>query len=114
VGEYIIPPIINCLGEWLTTEWSAANQTIANRTNTSVFVTDWGGESAFRWVDTGIFGHPLIPSFVHALDYFHDQGSVSKEDLWGAPYDWRGNPVFIDGFLDAYQRLIDEIYDRTE
>jgi lecithin-cholesterol acyltransferase len=77
-------------------------------------VTDWGGESAFRWVDTGIFGYPLVPSLVHLLDYFHDRGYVSKEDLFGAPYDWRANPVFIHDFLDAYKALIEEIYDRTQ
>jgi lecithin-cholesterol acyltransferase len=111
--EYILPPLLNCLADWLTLEWNPATQTVSNRTNTTVFVTDWGGESSFRWVDTGLFGYPVVPSLVHVLDYFHDRGYTDKEDLYGAPYDWRISPVFIGDFLDAYKSLIEGIYART-
>jgi lecithin-cholesterol acyltransferase len=111
--EYVLPPLINCLADWLRLEWDEKAQTLVNRTNTSIFVTDWGGESGFRWVDTGVFGVPLVPSLVHILDYFHNQGYVAKQDLWGAPYDWRLVPAFLDDFFNQLKYLIEDIYSRN-
>jgi lecithin-cholesterol acyltransferase len=106
--DYVVPPLFSCLAEWLSSELN--NGVITNRTNTSVFVTDFGGETSIDWVDTGIFGFPLVPVLVHVLETFHNNGYVIKEDMFGAPFDWRYAPVLIESFYDQLKSLIEDAY----
>jgi hypothetical protein len=75
-----------------------------------VFVKDWGGTSAFEWIDTGILGLHLIPVFAGIIEHFTKAGYVDKKTVFGAPYDWRMNPVYISSFMASLKSLVETIY----
>lgn len=110
---YLIPPIINCMAQYLTTKWDAENKTIRNQTNCDVWTPDFGGDSSLRYIDEGVVGLHLISDLVQVLEEFEGHGYVVKTDIFGAPYDWRHGPLFIDGFYQQYIALVEQIYNTT-
>jgi hypothetical protein len=96
--------------DYLASDWDSVKSTVTNRTNTTIFAPDWGGISAIAWLDTGIFGVQIIPDFVFLLDEFTNNGYVVGKDLFGAPFDWRHAPLYIDFFYRRFKDLIEHAY----
>jgi lecithin-cholesterol acyltransferase len=106
----LVPPFINCYADYLSSDWDDAHQTVTNRTNTTTFITDFGGTSSISFIDSGLFDVQIIPSLGFLINYFKSQGYVEKVDLFGAPYDWRHNPLYLGYFWDRLQSLIEDAY----
>jgi len=49
-----------------------------------------------------------------ALNYFYNNGYTIKENIFGAPYDWRLNPVSIDQYWIDLKNLIEQAYNQNE
>jgi hypothetical protein len=52
----------------------------------------------------------IIPDFAFVLDEFQDNGYVVGKDLFGAPFDWRHAPLYIDFFYQQFKDLIEHAY----
>ena len=108
---YLIPPLVNCLATWLTVQWNETSQKPVSREKTEIYTIDFGGLSAIRYVDHGILGHHFIPDLIHLITKLEDEGYVEKTDLFGAPYDWRMNPVSVEDFYTQLKALIEQVYE---
>lgn len=108
--EMVIPPILNCLAEYLTSEWDPSSNSIKNRTNTQIFSPDFGGVSSFEYADSGIFGYKLIPVFGPLINKLQELGYEVKKDLFGVPYDWRNAPGNIEYIYPMMKELIEQAY----
>ena len=112
LSEYmLVPPIMNCMGEYLTSEWDDAANRPHNLTGTGVFSPDFGGDTSLRWVDEGILGLHFIPDLVNVLDEFSNHGYEIKKTMFGCPYDWRHGPLYIEDFYDRFRALIENAYE---
>lgn len=112
LSEYmLVPPIMNCMGEYLTSEWNDAENRPHNLTGTGVFSPDFGGDTSLRWVDEGILGLHFIPDLVNVLDEFSNHGYEIKKTMFGCPYDWRHGPLYIEDFYDRFRALIESAYE---
>lgn len=108
--EMVIPPILNCLAEYLASEWDPSTNTIKNKTNTQIFSPDFGGVSSFEYADSGIFGYKLIPVFGPLINKLQSLGYEVKKNLFGVPYDWRNAPYNIDYIYPMMKDLIEQAY----
>lgn len=108
--KFVIPPLYNCLADYLTSEWDPVENRIKNRTNVEVFTQDFGGEAAIRYVDSGLFGYTFIAILANLIDALHDLGYETRKDLFGAPYDWRNAPHNLDYYYPKLKALIEEAY----
>ena len=107
----LIPPAINCVAEWLTSEWDDKTGRAVNATNTQVWSPDFGGDSSLRYVDEGVLGLKFIPDLVNVLDEFTKHGHEIRKDMFGCPYDWRHGPLYIDDFYIRLRALIESAYE---
>lgn len=108
--EMVIPPLFNCLAEYLTSEWDPSSNSIKNRTNVQVYSPDFGGVSSIEYVDSGIFGYKLVPVMGPLIKALHSLGYETRKDLFGAPYDWRNAPGNIDYLYPMIKDLIEQAY----
>ena len=108
--EYFVPPLINCLAEYLSSEWDPVNKRITNRTNVQVHVDFFGDEKSIAYVDTGVLWHHFIPDMANVFKRLHKEGYVNKKNLFAAPYDWRLNPHAMDYFYPKLRELIENAY----
>lgn len=108
--EMVIPPILNCLAEYLASEYDPSTKTIKNRTNIEIFSPDFGGVSSFEYADSGIFGYKLIPVFGPLINKLQELGYEIRKDLFGVPYDWRNAPGNIDYIYPMIKDLIEQAY----
>jgi hypothetical protein len=108
--EILLPPFINCFADYLASDWDYARNTVTNRTNVTVYVDDFGGTSSISYIDSGIAGIQIIPVLGLLIDYFKAQGYAEKVDLFGAPYDWRHAPLYLDYFYVRLRQLIETAY----
>ena len=108
--EFIVPPLTDCLALYLSSEWDNSENRPVNHTNVEVFPPDWGGLASMKFVDQGIFGLHLAPVFDFIVKALLDAGYVEKQDLFGAPYDWRNAPHNIEYYYEALKDLIETAY----
>ena len=110
----LIPPIMNCVGEYLTSHWDNSTNRPRNLTNAEVWSPDFGGDSSLRWVDEGVLGLHFIPDLVKVLDEFEGHGYEIKKTMFGCPYDWRHGPLYIEDFYDRLKALIEKAYEEND
>ena len=111
--KFAIPPMYNCLFELLQGYYDEATDTVSSPPGVTISVPDFGGEEGMAYVDQkGIFGHHFIESFASMLNYLKDKGYSIKQDLFGAPYDWRLATSGIEKtFYPQLKELIEHAYD---
>ena len=107
----LIPPFINCVAEYLLSEWDDETGRVRNATGRQVWSPDFGGDSSLRYIDEGVLGLHFIPDLVNVIDEFANHGHVIKKDMFGCPYDWRHGPLYIDDFYVRLKALIEEGYE---
>jgi lecithin-cholesterol acyltransferase len=111
--KYLVPPLVSCLAEYMTCEWNSTSQKPKSREGANVYTIDFGGLSAVRYIDHGILGKHFIPDLIHMITKLENEGYIEKVDLFGAPYDWRMNPISLDGYYLDLKKLIEDIYEQA-
>ena len=110
---YLIPPLVNCLADWLTIQWNETSKKPVSREKTEIYTIDFGGLNAIRYIDHGVLGHHFIPDLIHLINKLEKEGYVEKTDLFGAPYDWRMNPVAVTDYYAQLKELVEQVYAST-
>lgn len=108
--KYLIPPLVSCLAEYIKVEWDDQNKRPKSRNNTEIFTIDFGGLSAVKYIDRGVLGKHFIPDLIYVINRLEEEGYKERVDLFGAPYDWRMNPMYMDEFFENTKKLIEEVY----
>jgi len=109
--KYLVPPLVNCMAEYITCGWDEKTQKPKSRDGTNVYTIDFGGLSAMKYVDHGVLGKHFIPDLIHLINKLEKEGYVERVDLFGAPYDWRMNPHTLDDiYFPHLKELIEQIY----
>ena len=83
----LIPPNINCCGEYMKCGWDPVAKRGTSRVNETVWTPDFGGDEAIKYIDTGILGVHFVSDMKRFEDALFAKGYVLKQDLFGAPYD---------------------------
>lgn len=109
----LIPPYINCCGEYMKCEWDAVAKRGKSRTNETVWTPDFGGDEGIKYIDTGIIGVHLVSDMKNFEEALFAKGYVLKQDLFGAPYDWRLGPLYTEDWYENMTKLIEEAYERN-
>ena len=107
--DFLIPPLINCLAEYLTCEFNETIQKPDSRENIKIFSNDFGGDKSIRFINK-FFGYKFGPVFDKLFNTFINNGYKVKENIFGAPYDWRLNPITMDTYFFDLKNLIENAY----
>lgn len=110
---YAIPPLFNCLAEWLTVEWNYTGGYPASRNKTKVYPYHFGTLDGIKYIDHGIFGHHFIPDLIYIVQRFEKDGYKEGVDLFGAPYDFRMMPMAMGDYFDKLKDLVEDVYKKT-
>ena len=105
--EFLIPPLTDCLADYLRCAWNETTQRPGSRPEAEIYNIDFGGVQGIRYLDRGIFGYHFTFSLDDIITRFEAGGYTAKIDMYGAPYDWRMNPVALDDFFERAKELIE-------
>lgn len=112
--KYLVPPLTNCLAQYLTCAINQTTNKPDSRPEAEIYTIDFGGDSAMTYLDPGLLKHHFIPLMHNALNYFYNNGYTIKQNIFGAPYDWRLNPVSLDQYWIDLQNLIEQAYSQND
>ena len=107
----LIPPNINCCAEYMKCSWDPVAKRGMSRINETVWTPDFGGDEALKYIDTGILGVHLVSDMKRFEDALFAKGYVLKQDLFGAPYDWRLGPLYTEQWYDDIKKLVEDAYE---
>ena len=110
--RYTIPPFFNCLMELLKGHYDPIKDEISSDPGLTIETEDFGGEKGLSFVDkVGFLGKKNFPVFHNLFKIFQNNGYTIKQNLFGAPYDWR---IAVSGiektFFPKLKNLIEESY----
>ncbi|OHS94049.1 Lecithin:cholesterol acyltransferase family protein [Tritrichomonas foetus] len=111
--QYLISPITDCLADYLKCGWNYTTNRPDSRNESYIYTIDFGGDGGIRYLDRGIFGYHLVHDMDGFLEYFEARGYKVREDVFGAPYDWRLSPIGIEQYYIDVKKLIEECYEQT-
>lgn len=110
--EFVIDPMYKCMLTYMTMSWDKGKQKAVDYDGVSMYVPDFGGIGAIKFLDHGIFGKHFIPVLDKFVDYFTDHDYIVRDNLWAAPYDWRINPIGQDDLYANIKALIEEAFNK--
>jgi len=111
---YAILPITNCLANYLSCTVNETTGAPISHPGLNIYTIDFGGDGAIRYLDPGILGYHILPILYNALDRFIDAGYQLRTDLFGAPYDWRLNPMNLGPYWNDLKGLIETAYNQND
>lgn len=111
---YFIPPILNCVMQWLKIYYDPKNDEQVSHPNSTIDIIDFGKLTGVTNLDKFIANYSVIPYYTLMIDYFKNLGYQEDVDLFGAPIDWRmGLAPTEKVFHPRLIKLIEEIYEKT-
>lgn len=113
---YFIPPILNCVIEWMRLYYDETTDTITSLKGADIDVVDFGGVGGIAYLDRIKENVSFIPYYSYMIDYFLDQGYIERKNLFGAPFDWRFGIAGLNQqkFWDKLKNLIETAYELNE
>jgi len=108
--EFAVPPVTNCLWQYLTMAYDESTQRIASRPEVQIQSIDWGGDQGILYIDSGIFGIHFVPDLLEVVTTFERKGYEPHKTLFGAPHDWRFDPYGLEDFYAQLKSLIEYAY----
>lgn len=106
--EFLIPPLTNCLGEYLISVFDEEKGVVTNRTGIEIYTINWGDVEEVRYVDGGVLGYHFVAELSNLIDKFTAEGYQNQVNLFAAPYDWRTAPNVIDSYYVKLKQLIED------
>lgn len=111
---YYIPPIFNCVAQWLKIYYDPTTDEQINHPNSTIDIIDFGTLNGMSAIDKFLGNYSILPYYTFMLDYFKRMGYQEGIDLYGAPLDWRmGLAQNEKVFHPRLIKLIEEIYEKT-
>ncbi|KAK8839161.1 hypothetical protein M9Y10_032088 [Tritrichomonas musculus] len=108
--QYLISPLTDCMAAYLQCGWNYTTNRPDSRNESYIYTVDFGGDQGIRYLDRGIFGYHLVHDMDGFLENMEGRGFKVREDMFGAPYDWRLSPIGIEQFYIDAKKLIEDIY----
>ncbi|EAX96516.1 Lecithin:cholesterol acyltransferase family protein [Trichomonas vaginalis G3] len=112
--EYVIPPIVNCLGDWLTMRYDPTINDAVDQENCKIDIVDFGGVNGMSFIDDIFNSSKLIPYMHEYIKYLQKHGYTVGQDLFGAPFDWRRGLVLGQDHYDKMTKLVEEAYVKND
>lgn len=105
-----IPPLHNCVIDWMTLYYDYEKNFFADFPGSHFEPLDFGGLAGVTQIDYLPFNYSFVPYYKKMINYFKIRGYVERENIFGAPNDWRRG---IAGQVDLYPKLkelVEEAY----
>ena len=87
--KYLVPPLINCLFEWVQLHYDNKTNTQVSIPGMDIDVYDFGHVDGVTYVDQFTENFSFIPYFSKLVRTFHKNLYEDDVTLFGAPHDWR-------------------------
>lgn len=110
--KYFLPHWFACFFDWMTLDYDINSKMPTSKENISILPLDFGGLQGIRGTGT-IFGKYFPPYFNKMIGLLEKEGYKEKENLFGAPYDWRLALAQPESFWTDLQRLIENAYENN-
>ena len=111
---YFIPPIFNCVAQWLKIFYDPKTDEQISHPNSEVDVIDFGTFNGISYIDKFLSNYSILPYYSTMLKYFKKMGYQEGADIFGAPLDWRmGLAQNSKVFHPRLISLIEEVYKKT-
>ena len=112
---YLIPPIVNCVLQWVKVYYDAENNAQVSHPNSTIDIVDFGKLTGVTNLDKFIANYSVLPYYTFMIDYFKKFGYQEDVDLFGAPLDWRmGLAQNEKVFHPRLIKLIEDVYEKTQ
>lgn len=112
--KYFIPPVVNCLLQWITVHYDAKTDSQVSLPGGNIDTYDFGGLNGVSYVDKFINNISFIPYYSKLIKLLKNKGYVEKETLYGAPVDWRfGLANNKKVFYPRLKKLCEDIKTKT-
>lgn len=108
--QYLISPLTDCMAAYLQCGWNYSTGRPDSRNESYIYTVDFGGDQGIRYLDRGIFGYHLVHDMDGFLENFENRGYRVRQDMFGAPFDWRLSPIGIEQFYDDAKKLIEDVF----
>lgn len=108
--QYLISPITDCMAAYLQCGWNYTTNRPDSRNESYIYTVDFGGDQGIRYLDRGIFGYHFVHDMDGFLENMEGRGYKVREDIFGAPYDWRLSPIGIEQYYVDAKKLIEDIF----
>ncbi|KAK8850226.1 hypothetical protein M9Y10_018351 [Tritrichomonas musculus] len=111
---YFIPPIFNCVAQWLKIYYDPEKDEQTSHPNAQVDVIDFGTFNGMSYIDKFFSNFSILPYYSRMFSYFRKMGYREGVDLFGAPLDWRmGLAQNAKVFHPRLINLIEDIHKKT-
>ena len=108
--QYLIPPITDCMAAYLKCGWNYTTNRPDSRNESYIYTIDFGGDQGIRYLDRGIFGYHFVHDMDGFLESMEANGFKVRDDMFGAPFDWRLSPIGIEQFYIDAKKLIEDVF----
>jgi len=109
--KYFIPPLYNCVIQWVTNVYDAKNKKAADYPGTEFDVLDFGGLDGVKSIDSFTpFNFSVIPYYNKIIEVFEKNGYVPRRTLFGAPIDWRVGIAGQKEYFPKLKKLVEDAY----
>lgn len=107
---YVLPPLGNCLADWLTMRYDPKTNSAIDQENVELDIVDFGGVSGIGYLDEFFNITHFIPYFNKYIEYLEKRGYTVGKDLFGAPFDWRRGLVLGESHYKRMIALVEKAY----
>lgn len=108
--DYCVPPLINCLGDWLSMQYDSKTKDSENQDGVDADIVSFGGVDGISYLDESFNITSFIPYFNMYIEYLQNHGYSVGKDLFGAPFDWRRGLLVGDKHYARLKTLIENAY----
>ena len=108
--DYSIPPLINCLGDWLSMKYNSSLKDATNQDGVQMDIFDFGGVGGITFLDDFANLTNFIPYYKKYIDYLENHGYIVGKDLFGAPFDWRRGIMLGNTYFTQLKQLIESAF----
>ncbi|OHS94632.1 Lecithin:cholesterol acyltransferase family protein [Tritrichomonas foetus] len=108
--EYLVPPLWNCLFDYVSLRWDDKKNAAAEKEGISLDTVDFGGLGGVTFVDSLFEGIHVVPCYKPVVDRLLSLGYVERKSIFGIPHDWRYGLNYPDTFWNKVKNLIEEAY----
>ncbi|EAX90498.1 Lecithin:cholesterol acyltransferase family protein [Trichomonas vaginalis G3] len=108
--QYCIPPLGNCLSDWLTMRYDNTTKSAINQEGVNLDIVDFGGVDGISYLDEFFNITNFIPYFNKYIKYLETKGYTVGKDLFGAPFDWRRGLMLGDDHYKRMKDLVEKAY----
>ena len=108
--KFVIPPMINCIADWMTLIYNEKLGEPVNRPGVNIDIFDFGGIDGISFIDEEFLGVKIIPYFSDYIEYLQKNGYIVGKTLFGCPFDWRKGLALGNEYWNKMISLVEKAY----